>query len=128
MNDLVRQVGLDADTSVVDVRALFDRLSRNGIPGNDWFADHVHPTITGYQRVADEIAEELVRQALVHPQSDWLERRQRRMAEHLDSLPPAYFLEGQRRLRSLMLWAEGRVTKERPSDGRARLPPSRSGE
>lgn len=115
MNDLVRQVGLDTSTPVVDVRALFDRLSRNGIPGNDWFADHVHPTIPGYQRVADEIAEELVRRGIVHPQPEWLERKQQRFAEHLDSLPPNYFIEGQRRLRSLMLWANGRVTKERRS-------------
>lgn len=119
MNDVVRQVGLDTGTPVVDVRVLFDRLSRNGIPGNDWFADHVHPTIAGYQRVADEIADELVRRRLVHPQSDWLEQKQQRFAEHLKSLPPNYFLEGQRRLRSLMLWANGRVTEERP--GRSRV-------
>lgn len=115
MNDLVRQVGLDTGTPVVDVRALFDRFSRNGIPGNDWFADHVHPTIAGYQRVADELAEELVRQGIVHPQSEWVEQKQQRFAEHLESLPPNYLIEGQRRLRSLMLWAHGRVTKERPS-------------
>lgn len=76
MSNVVRQVGLDTGTPVVDVRALFDRLSRNGIPGNDWFADHVHPTIVGYQRVADEIADELVRQCLVHPQPNWLEQKQ----------------------------------------------------
>ncbi len=114
MNDIVWQVGLDTGTPVVDVRALFDRLSRNGIPGNDWFADHVHPTIPGYQRVADEIIDKLIRQRIVHPQSDWPEQKQQRYAEHLKSLPPNYFIEGQRRLRSLMLWAEGRVTKERP--------------
>lgn len=114
MNDLVQQVGLDTGTPVVDVRALFDRLSRNGIPGNDWFADHVHPTIAGYQRVADEIADELIRQRIVHPQFDWPEQKQQRYAEHLKSLPSNYFIEGQRRLKSLMLWAHGRVTKERP--------------
>ena len=116
INDLVRQVGLDTDTPVIDVRALFDRLSRNEIPGNDWFTEHVRPTIAGYQRVADEIAEELVRQGLVHPQPNWHEQKQQRMAEHLNSLPPIYFLEGQRRLKSLMLWADGRVTRERPSN------------
>ncbi len=115
MNDIVRQVGLDTGTPVVDVRALFDRLSRNGIPGNDWFADHVHPTIAGYQRVADEVADESVRLKIVQPQPEWLERKRQRFAEHLDSLPPNYLIEGQRRLRSLMLWAEGRAAKERPN-------------
>ncbi|MFM9966463.1 MAG: GDSL-type esterase/lipase family protein [Planctomycetaceae bacterium] len=115
MNDCVRQVGLDTHTPVVDIRVLFDRLSRDGIPGSDWFADHVHPTIPGYQRVADELADELVRVGVVSPQAEWLAQKQQRYAEHLDSLPPLYFIRGQQRLRSLMLWAEGRVTKERPT-------------
>ena len=114
MNDIVRQVGSDTHTPVVDVRDLFDRLSRDGIPGNDWFADHVHPTIPGYQRIADELAAELVRLGRIHPQTEWLERKQQRYADHLDSLPALYFIRGQQRLRSLMLWAYGRVTKERP--------------
>ncbi len=115
LNDIVRQVGSDTQTPVVDVRSLFDRLSRDGIPGGDWFADHVHPTIPGYQRVADELADELVRLGQVHPQAEWLERKQQLYAEHLDSLPPLYFIRGQQRLKSLMLWAYGRVTKERPT-------------
>ena len=115
MNDIVRQVGRDTQTPVVDVRTLFDRLSRDGIPGGDWFADHVHPTIPGYQRVADELADELVRLGIVYPQAEWLTQKQQRYAEHLDSLPPLYFIRGQQRLKSLMLWAYGRVTKERPS-------------
>jgi lysophospholipase L1-like esterase len=114
MNDIIWQVGRDTQTPVVDVRALFDRLSRDGIPGGDWFADHVHPTIPGYQQVADELADELVRLGWVHPQEDWVARKQRRYAEHLESLRPMYFIRGQQRLNSLMLWAYGRVTKERP--------------
>ena len=115
MNDIVRQVGIDTHTTVVDVRELFDRMSRDGIPGDDWFVDHVHPTIPGYQRVADELADELVRLGRVHPHVEWLEQKRQRYAKHLDSLPALYFIRGQQRLKSLMLWAYGRVTKERPS-------------
>ncbi|MBC7817573.1 MAG: tetratricopeptide repeat protein [Planctomycetaceae bacterium] len=115
MNDIVRQVANDTHTPIVDVRALFDRLSRDGIPGSDWFADHVHPTIPGYQRVADETADVLEQLKILHPQPEWLVRKQQLYGEHLTSLPPNYLIEGQRRLRSLMLWAYGRVTKERPS-------------
>ena len=49
-----------------------------------------------------------------------LERKQQRYAEHLESLLALYFIRGQQRLRSLMLWAYGRVTKERPSVPQAR--------
>ncbi len=114
MNDIVRQVGRDTQTPIFDVRALFDHLSRDGIPGSDWFVDHVHPTIPGYQRVADELANELVKLGLVHPQAEWLEQTRERYEEHLNSLPNLYFIRGQQRLRSLMLWAQGRVTKVRP--------------
>jgi lysophospholipase L1-like esterase len=115
MSDIVMQVGQDTSTPVVDVRGLFDRLSRNGIPGADWFADHVHPTISGYQRIADEVADLLVQRQVVHPHADWAAERQRRYDAHLRSLPPIYFIEGERRLQSLMLWAYGRATKMRPT-------------
>jgi len=118
MNELVTQVGLDSGTPVVDIRALFDRLSRNGIPGNDWFADHVHPTIAGYQQIADEFAEELERQGIVHLQHEWGAERQRVYDQHLQSLPPSYLIEGQRRLKSLMLWAQGRVMRVSPRHSR----------
>lgn len=114
MNDIVSQIGQESSTPVVDMRALFDRLSRNGIPGYDWFADHVHPTIPGYQRMADELADELVRLNVLHPQPGWRERKQQRYDQHLNSLPTFYFVDAQRRLKSLMLWAHGRATKERP--------------
>jgi tetratricopeptide (TPR) repeat protein len=114
MNDIVLAVAHETKTPVVDVRALFDRLSRNGIPGSDWFADHVHPTIAGYQRIGDELANEIVRLGFVRPSAAWLERKEERYQSHLDSLPPIYFVRAQQRLKALMLWANGRVTKERP--------------
>ncbi len=112
MNDIVCEVGRDTNTPVVDVRALFDRLSRNGIPGSEWFADHVHPTIPGYQHMADELGDAMQRLGMVHPHPEWLERRELRFNEHLNSLPNLYFVHAQERLKSLMLWANGRATKE----------------
>jgi hypothetical protein len=119
MNEIVLEVGRETRTPVVDVRALFDRLSRNGIPGSDWFADHVHPTIPGYQRIADEIAGEVVRLGRLRPQPGWQDRARSGYESHLNSLPTIYFLRGQQRLDSLMLWAQGRVTRERPAGNRA---------
>jgi lysophospholipase L1-like esterase len=109
MNEIVLEVGHDTNTPVVDLRSLFGRLSRHGIPGSDWFADHVHPTIPGYQRIADELAGELVRLGIVHPSPTWLERKEQRFSEQLDSLPTSYFVQGQQRLEALRLWANGRA-------------------
>lgn len=119
MNAIVEQVAHDTDTPLVDIKALFDRISRNGIPGGDWFADHVHPTIPGYQCVADEIANELARLGLVQPLPDWESQKQRRYFQHLQSLPPLYFGRGQQRLEALMNWARGRSTREPPRKARS---------
>lgn len=124
MNDVVLSVAEDTDATVVDVKALFDRLSRNGIPGSDWFVDHVHPTILGYQRIADELAYKMIRMGIVIPQERWLEQKKEAHDRHFQSLPTVYFLRGQERLRALMMWANGRATRE-PSQ-EVKLPTSLS--
>lgn len=119
MNAIVATVALDTRTPVVDVRALFDRISRNGIPGGDWFVDHVHPTITGYQRLAAELMTEFERLGVVQASPDWEERRDRLFEAHLRSLDTLYFVKGQQHLEGLTNWAHGRVTNERPMTERA---------
>jgi tetratricopeptide (TPR) repeat protein len=114
MNRSVLRVADETKTPVVDMRGLFDRLSRDGIPGGDWFVDHVHPTIAGYRRIADELADELVRQGFVQPGTNWKEVRQRKYAGHLSSLDTMYFIRSQRRLTGLMNWAQGRSRQTRP--------------
>jgi lysophospholipase L1-like esterase len=111
MREIVHEVGRDMRTPVVDLRAGFEGLSRDGIPGDGWFVDHVHPSIPGYQRVADAVADQLVRQGIVRPQAGWRALREQRFAAHLDALPASYFVGAQRRLDSLMLWAHGRATR-----------------
>lgn len=113
MSDLIADIGRDTQTPVVDLRELFDRLSRDGIPGSDWFIDHVHPTIPGYQRVGERLAQELIRLGFVRTAPGWEDRAKVRCAAHLASLPPLYFIQGQRRLEALMRWAHGRGTKIR---------------
>lgn len=111
MSDLIAEIGRDTQTPVVDLRALFDRLSRDGIPGSDWFVDHVHPTIPGYQRVGERLAQEMIQLGFVRAKPGWEAQAKSRCAEHLDSLPTYYFVQGQRRLEALMRWAHGRGTK-----------------
>jgi lysophospholipase L1-like esterase len=114
MRVIVRDVGRETETPVVDLGALFDGLSRDGIPGDGWFVDHVHPTIAGYQRVADALADEMVRGKFLQPAADWHALRTQRYSEHLDKLPAMYFVSAQRRLDSLQLWARGRARRELP--------------
>src|SRR5205823_6093171 len=45
MVNIVREVGARDCVPVVDFVKRIEELSEHGAPGNDWFLDHVHPTI-----------------------------------------------------------------------------------
>ncbi len=55
-NDFIRALGKQYAVPVVDVAAIFERNSPHGLPGNELFADGVHPNITGYLLLANACA------------------------------------------------------------------------
>jgi hypothetical protein len=59
------------------------------------------------------LADELVREGILHPQANWAAERQRRYDKHLAALPPLYFPAGARRLRMEQGWAHGLSPRER---------------
>jgi len=114
MREAIFRVADETGTPLVDIGGLFDRISRGGIPGKDWLVDHVHPTIPGHQKIAEALVEKLADLAIVRPVAGWENQRDRRYQQHLDSLPPIYFLHAEQRLHGLQIWAHGRRQKERP--------------
>jgi len=114
MNDTVLKVARENGVPVVDAQALYERLSRDGLVGDQWLVDHVHPTIPGHQVLADQLAEKLVELNVVKPTADWTATKDARYREHLDSLPDLYFAQGLQRLESEQHWAHGRATLVRP--------------
>ncbi len=68
---IVREVAAKRGLTAIDFAAIVDREAEHGIPGSDWFLDHVHPTIEGNQRLARELAGALVRMGIVRPQPSW---------------------------------------------------------
>jgi tetratricopeptide (TPR) repeat protein len=113
MNQIVLDVSRETGTPLVNNRQLFEELSPGGIPGDKWLVDHVHPSIRGYQILGDAVADEMVRLGIIHPAANWKAERENRYVQHMDSLDAAYFSRGQQHLQGLMLWAHGRVTRER---------------
>ena len=73
-------------------------------------------------RVAPALADELVRQGLVQPVSDWTESRDRRFREHHASLDDFYFAKGLERLERLRCWTQGKADGVRGASG-TREPP-----
>jgi tetratricopeptide (TPR) repeat protein len=71
IQQIVRDVAEERGIPLIDFASIVDRESEHGIPGEDWFLDHVHPTIGGNERVAREMADELVEMRIVRPQTSW---------------------------------------------------------
>ena len=71
---------------VVDVRRLIEEKTQDGIPGAEWLMDHVHPTISGHQAIAQSLLEQLVQMDIVEPRAAWDGYRQDAYRNHLANL------------------------------------------
>jgi hypothetical protein len=92
---------------LVDGATVLAAKSPDAIPGFDWYVDHVHPTIAGHQVIARTLAEHMRKRGLISRSALWSENeRIAAYSAHLDSLNPAYFSDGQRRLGWLENWAK----------------------
>jgi tetratricopeptide (TPR) repeat protein len=71
MAGIVREVAAERSAPLVDFDALADDWAEHGIPGDDLFLDHVHPTIATHRRLAVAIVEELARRGIVRLDPGW---------------------------------------------------------
>jgi len=113
LHRVIRQAAADADCPLLELRAKFAALSEGGIPGDNLFLDHVHPTIGGHQMIAEEIMAMLAEIGIVAPRDGWQAERRRLYDQHWDTLDLVYFETGKQRLRGLRLWSSGRAKKLR---------------
>ena len=111
--DALFDVAESTGTPVIPVRALFETHCEHGIPGGFLLVDHVHPSITGHQMIAELLMEQMESAALVSPHPNWQTDRDTRYKAHIESLDDKYYIEGKRRLGGLQSWAQGGATLER---------------
>ncbi len=69
--DVVAEVARERGVPLVDFAALVEDRSPDGIPGENLFLDHVHPTVEGHRLLALEILDVLEREGLVAPVPEW---------------------------------------------------------
>ena len=50
---------------IVDVKAFFEGVAPDGIPGRESMLDHVHPTIFGHQQISELLLLEMIEQGWV---------------------------------------------------------------
>ncbi len=73
LQEIVGEVAEQRGVPWVDFVRLVETRSSQGIPGEDFFLDHVHPTIEGHRLLALELIEVLSREGMVDPAASWSE-------------------------------------------------------
>ena len=113
MKSVIQSVADETGTPLVDAEALITAQSRSGFPDRQWLVDHVHPTLSGHQLIADALAEKLASLRLVRRTAGWEAARDRAYRAHLATLSHGYFERGNQQLRSEQGWAHGGVKRVR---------------
>jgi len=116
----LQAVAEETRTPLLDIRGAFEQRSQFGVPGDSLLVDHVHPSISGYQLMAEEIIHHLLREGVVQASGAWQNRRDELYLKHLGTLDAVYYAKGKQHLEGLTRWTQGRANKLR--DG-TRLPP-----
>ena len=116
MNQMILEIARREETPLVDAYHVLSENSRDRIPGNDTYLDHVHPTIRSHQLIANAILEELDRIGIIEMKSDYEELLEETYKTHLDSLDDLYFAKGLATIDRVKAWTSGLSTLEKLSD------------
>lgn len=110
MEQSLQRVAGDFNVPLINAHQLLERECPGGILGNGLLVDHIHPSpARGHQLIATALRDEMIRQGWVHPVDGWSERTQESFQRHYASLENIYFLRGQRTLKELQAWSQGRA-------------------
>ena len=75
INRIVAEVARDKQAMLVDFEGLLEQrmlqTKNHSILGEEFFLDHVHPTIEGHELLAVALLETMIRQGLARPGPDW---------------------------------------------------------
>lgn len=115
MQEAILSVAAKNKVPLVDVKKLFEEQSHEGVPGDEWLKDHVHPSIHGHQLIADSLYETMEDMGLVSKPEGWRTTRDRLWQHHLSSLSESYFREGFTRLNRLRRWSRGPLSDPSPA-------------
>jgi len=110
--EILSRIAAETKTPLLDAASLLAGKSPDAIPGNNWYLDHVHPTIGGHQKIAQAIAGRMREH-----------KRQEAYTRQLERLGPGYLADGRRRVGWLENWArrERLLDETLPKDSRGYL-------
>lgn len=113
MRDQLHVIASETNTPFLDAQNLFEQLSPNGIPGENLFVDHVHPTVEGHQKIARALLDVLVEEDLLTLSTDWDTKREQAYEQHLRRLPDDYYAKGEEHRKAVQRWGHGQSDQTR---------------
>ena len=110
MHQIVIDVSREHGTGLVDyVNLLGQRMQEKygyDIPGEEYFLDHVHPTIEGHKILAVSIIQAMVAQGLLQPGSTWNDKAIAAVTEKIEgSIDQRTHAQALVNLARVLLWA-----------------------
>ncbi len=106
MDEQLQVFAAEQDIPLVEAGEAIRELTSEGMPGDDFYSDHVHPTIRGHQVIGQELAASIADLKDIDLNGTWSSiDRVHHYQSYLDSLPKAYLSNGRRRVQWLENWA-----------------------
>jgi len=109
MRGIIHDIATQWKLHLIDVQTMIEARTEDGISGDEWLLDHVHPTIAGHQLIAEALLQTMKEMEWVRPSDGWEARRDGLWQKHLHSLNEAYYAQGIARLKRLKDWSRGRI-------------------
>ena len=110
IGEIVTEVAREQQVMLVDYEELLEKrmlsTKNHSILGEDFFLDHVHPTIEGHKLLAVALLETMSDQGLVHPDPDWKERALAKVSASIEGgVNPQKQGQALANLARVLLWA-----------------------
>lgn len=107
--EALESIASETHTPLIDADRFIASQCDTGLPGNDWYMDHVHPTIEAHQLIASTLVSHIAQESWSPQLARWTDDS-RRIAwqDHWNSLGPNYHFDGFERVHWLENWARRR--------------------
>ncbi len=106
MPGIVAEVALENGEGLVDFARMIEKSSPDGIPGEEYFLDHVHPSIDANRMLGLAIVDEMIKMGVATPVSTWdatvISKISERVKSNVDEAANAMALTN---LSRVMTWA-----------------------
>lgn len=125
VRDIVQRIAAEEEVACVDFVQIVADHSAQGIPGRDWFMDHVHPTVDGNRLLASSLLEALQSAGIVTYESTWNDAQMERIAQSVvESIDPQRHGVALRNLSKVLGWAGKREEAARLAQQAVELAPN----